>query len=303
MGTELNKQDPTLFERYLGRASEVSGLPIGRHTLEGSMADLTQTEVTQPALFALSLALTEHALNIGLRPSYVAGHSLGEYSAAVAAGALSFEDGLQLVCERARLMARSQAEQPGAMAAVKGLSSDVIEELCAQASAIGPVTPANYNTAMQTVVSGHPDGVQQLVQLAAEAGAEETLVLHVGVAAHSPFMLSVQRGLAATMQSMRWQEPRIPMLANVSGEILTTAGAIHQTLIDQITRPVKWVACVETLAQTGCATVVELGSGRVLSGLVSQIAPHLETYASASPRRITAFAQSRAEAVGQRATH
>jgi [acyl-carrier-protein] S-malonyltransferase len=301
MGTELNKHEPALFDRYLGRASEVSGLDIGRYALEGSIADLTQTEVTQPALFALSLALTEHALATGLRPSFVAGHSLGEYSAAVAAGALSFEHGLLLVCERARLMALVQAEQPGAMAAIKGLPFELIEALCAQAAAAGSVTLANYNTPTQTVVSGHPSGVQRLVELAAAAGAEETLVLHVGVAAHSAFMAPVQDGLTALMESMQWQEPWIPVLANVSGEILTTAAEIHQMLIDQITRPVKWIACVETLYQSGCTTFLELGSGRVLSGLVSQIAPEAETYASASPRRITSFAQSHAEAVGQRA--
>jgi [acyl-carrier-protein] S-malonyltransferase len=303
MGTELYKQDPALFERYLGRASEVSGLPISRHTLEGSIAELTQTEVTQPALFALSLALTEHAQGVGLRPAFVAGHSLGEYSAAVAAGALSFADGLLLICERARLMARAQADQPGAMAAVKGLPGVMIEELCAQATAVGDgaVTLANYNAPTQTVVSGHPAAVQRLVELATQAGAEETLVLHVGVAAHSPFMAPVQRGLAAMMESMQWQEPRIPMLANVSGEVLTTASEIHQTLIDQITRPVKWVACVETLQRSGCTTFLELGSGRVLSGLVTQIVPDAETYASASPRRLSAFAQSHAEAVGHRA--
>jgi [acyl-carrier-protein] S-malonyltransferase len=219
MGTELSKYAPELFDRYLGRASEVSGLPIGRHTIEGSIADLTQ-----------------------------------------------------------------------------------IEELCLQAAAEGAVTLANFNTPTQTVVSGHPDGVQRLVELATEAGANETLVLHVGVAAHSPFMAPVQRGLAVSMESMVWQEPRIPMLANVSGAILTTAAQIHQSLIDQITRPVKWVACVETLHRSGCTTFLELGSGRVLSGLVSEIAPDSETYASASPRRLTAFATSRAEAVGQRAS-
>jgi [acyl-carrier-protein] S-malonyltransferase len=299
MGVELYKHEPALFDRYLGRASDVSGLPIGRHTLEGSIADLTQTEVTQPALFALSLALTEHALSTGLRPAFVAGHSLGEYSAAVVAGALSFEDGLRLVCERARLMAHTQVRHPGAMAAVKGLPAELIEELCLQASSAGPVTLANYNAPTQTVVSGDPEGVQRLVDLATAAGAEETLVLHVGVAAHSSFMEPVQRGLAASMQPMAWQAPRIPMLANVSGEVLTTADQIHQTLIDQITRPVRWVACVETLVRSGCTGFLELGSGRVLSGLVTQIVPNVETYASASPRRISAFAQLRAEAVAE----
>lgn len=301
MGTELNKHDPALFERYLGRASEVAGLPVDRYTLEGSIADLTQTEVTQPALFALSLALTEHALGAGLRPSFVVGHSLGEYSAAVAAGALSFEDGLLLVCQRARLMASAQADQPGAMAAIKGLPGELIEELCTKAAATGPVTLANYNAPTQIVVSGDPRGVQRLVELATAAGAEETLVLHVGVAAHSPFMKPVQQGLAESMESMDWLEPRIPMVANVSGEILTTAAEVHQTLIDQITRPVNWIACVQTLSGAGCTTFLELGSGRVLSGLVTQSAPDAETYASASPRRITSFAQSHAETVGQRA--
>jgi [acyl-carrier-protein] S-malonyltransferase len=189
-------------------------------------------------------------------------------------------------------MASVQADAPGAMAAVKGLSAMRLQELCTQARFAGRVWPANFNAPGQTVASGERRGVEQLVELAAAAGAEETLILNVGVAAHTQLMQPVQNRLAELIESLRWREPEIPMVANVSGSILEKASTIRQALIDQITRPVEWLACVRTLAAAGCTTFLELGPGRVLSGLVSQTLEGAEVYASASPRRIKAFAES-----------
>src|SRR5687767_8200336 len=192
MGAELQKQNPAVFDQFLSRADALSGLPVSRYCVEGSIEDLTQTEVTQPALFALSLALTEHALSAGLKPDFVAGHSLGEFMAAVAAGALRFEDGLLLVCERARCMARVQKETPGGMAVVPGLDARHVQALCVQASEVGLVTIANFNAPTQTVVSGTRAGVERLVSLAKQAGSEEAMILWVGVASHTEFMRPAQ---------------------------------------------------------------------------------------------------------------
>jgi [acyl-carrier-protein] S-malonyltransferase len=151
---------------------------------------------------------------------------------------------------------------------------------------------ANFNAPSQTVVSGDPAGVARLVDLAVRAGAEETLVLHVGVAAHSPFMEPIKRGLSSLIGTLPWREPDLPMVANVSGAVLTTGAAIRHTLIEGITRPVEWVRCVRALHASGCTTFLELGPGRVLTGLVSQIVTEVMVYASASPRRISVFAES-----------
>lgn len=289
MGLELWKQNPRIFERYMGAASAISGKAIGQLTLEGSIEDLTDTQVTQPALFALSLALAEHARTVGLIPHLIAGHSLGEYTAAVSAGALSIEAGFRLVVERARLMAAAQSSRRGAMAMIAGLTSTRVSELCLGATG-GTVTLANLNAPLQTVITGEPEGVQQVARLAAAAGASETLVLNVDVAGHSSFMQPVADAISSLVDQVPWHEPEIPVVANVSGHVLTTAAAIREALVAQITNPVQWVTCVETLVGGGCTRFLELGPGRVLSGLVGQISPGVETYSSASPKRITDFA-------------
>jgi len=146
MGSDLRESHPDLYDRYLSQADEVSGLPIREYSLDGPIESLTETNVAQPALFTLSLALLDVARSAGLQPDFVAGHSLGEYTAAVAAGAVSFDDGLRLVSERGRLMANAQSERPGTMAAVIGLDAATLEQLCADASSAGAVAPANLNT-------------------------------------------------------------------------------------------------------------------------------------------------------------
>jgi [acyl-carrier-protein] S-malonyltransferase len=296
MGADLLSQAPDLFERYVRRADAVAGLPISRYCLEGPLDALTKTQVAQPALFALSLALAEHAHRVGLQPDFVAGHSLGEYTAAVVAGALGPDDGLSLVCARGRLMAEVQAERPGAMAAVVGLAADRLRDLCAAAAAAGPVALANVNAPAQITVSGAEAGVERLAALAREAGAERVVPLRVGAAFHSEFMRPVQDRLDAMMGAITWSEPRVPLAANASGELLTTGGAIRRALVDQITRPVQWVACVQRLLAAGCTTFVELGPGRVLSGLVRQIASaapaEAKTFASESPARLGELARS-----------
>jgi [acyl-carrier-protein] S-malonyltransferase len=271
MGAALGEAEPELFARYFGLAEDASGLPLREYSLEGPIETLTRTDVAQPALFALSLAVSEAARTRGLRPELVAGHSLGEYTAAVAAGAIPLEDGMRLVALRGRLMNEAQDERPGGMAAVLGLEADQVEELCAQASEAGVVVPANLNAPTQVVVSGEVAAVDRLVELAEAAGAGKVVRLQVGAAFHSALMEPVRDRMADAMDSVAWSEPDVPLVSNASGTIVRTAAEVREALVEQIASPVRWVDCVLALDGAGVETYLELGPGRVLTGLVRQI--------------------------------
>jgi [acyl-carrier-protein] S-malonyltransferase len=298
MGSDLKESNPDLYDKYLSQADELSELPIREYSLEGPAESLTETNAAQPALFALSLAVAEAARDAGVRPDFVAGHSLGEYTAAVASGALSFEDGMRLVSLRGKLMAAAQGERPGTMAAVIGLPSEQLAELCGQASSAGIVTPANLNTPSQIVVSGEVAGVERLMELAQEAGADKVVRLQVGAAFHSELMKPTQAKMAEAMEGVAWKDPQVPMASNASGQLVTTGEDVHQALIAQIASPVRWVDCVRSLEAAGAGTFLELGSGRVLSGLVRQILGMEADASSAdSPKKIETFLASRSDAV------
>jgi [acyl-carrier-protein] S-malonyltransferase len=300
MGAELKQDDPALFERFMALAEAASGLPITRLCLEGPLDELTQTQVAQPALFALSLALADKAEQLGLRPDFVAGHSLGEYTAAVVVGAISAEQGMHLVAQRGKLMAEIQAERPGAMGVVIGLGVDVLEDLCEQVrtSTGGLVSTANLNTASQIVVSGEIAAVEQLIEHAKQAGAARAQRLAVGAGFHSALMEPVQRRLGVVMDGFTWQAGRVPMAANFSGELVSEGPRIHEALLAQITRPVQWVACTQRLLQAGGSLFLELGPGRVLGGLVRQISPGIAVTSADSGQAIDAFARQRQTSVG-----
>jgi [acyl-carrier-protein] S-malonyltransferase len=291
MGSEFQRDRPDLFDRYLGLADEASGLAVRRTSLEGPQEELTRTEVAQPALFALSLAVNEAAGEMGLAPDFVAGHSLGEYTAAVVSGALAVEDGMRLVAQRGRLMADIQSQRPGAMAAIIGLTAERVQELCDQARDAGIVAPANLNSPTQIVVSGEQAAIDKVVELAQKDGARRAVRLQVGAAFHSELMQPVQATLDQAMQALSWREPEIPLVGNASGSVLKTAAEIRTALIEQIASPVLWVNCVQTLIGQGCSTFLELGPGRVLSGLVRQIDPEAQVFAAGSPEKIRAFAE------------
>jgi [acyl-carrier-protein] S-malonyltransferase len=291
MGAELLQERPEVFDRYLALADAASGLPVRQRCLEGPTEELVRTDVAQPALFALSLALFELAGEAGLTPDFVAGHSLGEYTAAAASGAISVEDGTALVAQRGRLMADIQSQHPGAMAAVIGLPIEQLQELCDEASAVGLVAPANLNTPTQIVVSGEEAAVLDLIERAQAAGAKRALRLQVGAAFHSALMKPVQTQLADAMQDCTWSEPHTPLVGNASGKLLRTSEEIRAALIEQIASPVLWVQCVQTLVGAGCSTFFELGSGRVLSGLVRQIDADVQTFAADSPAKLQEFAE------------
>lgn len=295
MGAELLEAEGELFEHYLAQAEAASGLPLKRYCLEGPLEELTRTEVVQPALFSLSLALTDAARSRGLLPSLAAGHSLGEYTAAVAAGALSVEDGIELVSLRGRLMGEIQSERPGAMAAVIGLAAEQLRALCDEAAAAGVVALANLNSPTQIVVSGEAAGVERLMELAEQTGAQRVVRLQVGAAFHSELMKPVQEQMAEAVAQTAWSDPLVPVAVNARGAIVRSARELQDALVAQIASPVLWVDCVEALVQAGCSTALELGPGRVLSGLVRQVDPSVDVFPADSPARLEEFAHERPE--------
>jgi [acyl-carrier-protein] S-malonyltransferase len=293
MGRELLESEPELLEHYFAQAEAAAGLPIRRYCLEGPLESLTRTEVVQPALFAVSLALTDAARARGLQPDFAAGHSLGEYTAAVAVGALSVEDGIELVSLRGRLMGEIQSERPGAMAAVIGLEPAELADLCTRASDAGVVGLANLNSPTQIVVSGEEAAVERLMALAEEAGATRVVRLQVGAAFHSQLMEPVQAKMAAAMEDVAWSDPQVPLAANAVGSIIRTADQVREALVAQIASPVRWVDCVRALVDAGATSYLELGPGRVLAGLVRQIVPGADVTSAGTPSDLSAFADGR----------
>jgi [acyl-carrier-protein] S-malonyltransferase len=289
MGAELLDSEPELFTQYLEQAEDAAGLPIRQYAIEGPIESLTRTDVAQPALFCLSLAVTDAARARGLTPDIVAGHSLGEYTAAVAAGAVAVEDGIRLVALRGKLMAEIQDESPGAMAAIIGLDPDQLREVCAQASTHGVVTLANLNSPTQIVISGESAAVDNAATLAEEAGASRVVKLQVGAAFHSSLMEPVQKRMAEAMQDVEWRDPRVPLVSNATGSVVRTGEDVRTALLTQIASPVLWVDCVQTLVAEGATTFLEVGPGRVLAGLVRQIAPDVATFSADSPARLDEF--------------
>ncbi len=288
MGSDLLAERPELLEGYLEQAEAASGLPIRQLCLEGPIEALTATDAAQPALFCVALATADLARESGIRPEFAAGHSLGEYTAAVVAGALAPEDGIKLVSARGALMAAAQDEVPGGMAAVLGLEAEQVAALCE--SIDGRVAPANFNTPSQIVVSGDLDAIDQLVEAAPEAGARRAVKLQVGAAFHSEAMVPVREQMAERMASVTFSDPTIPLVSNATGELVTTGEGIREALLAQIAKPVRWVDCVNTLADEGVDTFLELGPGKVLIGLVRQIRDGMDITAADSPKKLGKFA-------------
>jgi [acyl-carrier-protein] S-malonyltransferase len=267
MGRELLARRRALFDSCFAAAEDASGLPLRRLALQGPIQELTRTEVAQPALFALSLALAQDARERGLSPRFVAGHSLGEYVAAVVAGSLSADDGLRLVTERGRLMAEVQARQAGAMAAVLGLELPRIRGLCAS---VGGLFVANINTPAQVVVSGGERAIEELVRTGSATGGR-VVRLPVGAAFHSPAMAPVRDRLDELSLTMSWADPTVPLAANVSGELLSRGEDVRRALVAQVAAEVRWVDCVSALRHAGTTAFLELGAGPVLGSLIRAI--------------------------------
>ncbi len=293
MGKELLHPEPGLFERYLVQSDQITGEPVSRLCLEGSLNELSQTHIAQPALFAYSLALTEYAYRLGLYPDMVAGHSLGEYTAAVAVGALSFHEGLTLVSRRGRLMKQTQDEKPGAMAAVLGLERKTLDFLCSEISHYHLIQITNWNAPGQLVVSGTEHGVQRLIEAVHTGSEGKAIRLPVKGAFHSSLMATVQDAMRELTYTLHWHDVATPLVANVSGLPLTRGADIRQELVEQIASPVQWVLCVERLVAEGCETLIEMGAGQVLTKLVRLIAPQITALAIDTPAKLEIFAKTR----------
>ncbi|MGY6561599.1 MAG: ACP S-malonyltransferase [Luteibaculaceae bacterium] len=263
MGKDLYDAHPlakTLFEK----ANSLLGFEISTLMFSGSDEDLKQTKVTQPAIFIHSVIMAS-VLGDKFNPSAVAGHSLGEFSALTAAGALTFEDGLQLVYKRALAMQKACEQTPGTMAAILGLEDEKVEEICATIS--GTVIPANYNCPGQLVISGEQKAVEEACEKLKEAGAKRALILPVSGAFHSPLMEPARKELEAAIQNTQFNTPRCPIYQNVNALPTADANAIKDNLITQLTAPVKWTQTMNNMLADGLIEVIEVGPGKVLQGL------------------------------------
>jgi [acyl-carrier-protein] S-malonyltransferase len=263
MGRALAERLPearAVFEE----ASEAVGFDVARICFEGPIEELTKTEVQQPALVATSIASLRAVETLGIRPDYVLGHSVGEYSALVAAGSISSREAIELVRERGAAMASAAQEHPGAMAAVLGLEDEVVEDLCAR---IENVWLANYNCPGQVVVSGENAAVEELLERAAEAGARRTVKLRISGAFHSPLVERAAERLRPALERARWQDPAPPFMSTVSAK-LEGAARLVSLLVEQVTGPVRFTQAVRGLMSEGVGVFVEIGPGQVLSGLL-----------------------------------
>lgn len=275
MGKDLyenNAQARALFDK----ANEILGFEITKVMFEGTDEELKQTNVTQPAIFLHSVILASTVADFA--PEMVAGHSLGEFSALVAAGALSFDDALRLVAQRAAAMQRACELTPSTMAAVLGLDDEKIEQICASVEG-EVVVAANFNCPGQVVISGSHEGVRLAGEKLKEAGAKRVLPLPVGGAFHSPLMEPAREELAAAIENTQFTEPRCPIYQNVNAQAATDVATIKANLISQLTAPVRWTQSVKNMVADGATEFVECGPGKVLQGLVKKIAPEAATAA------------------------
>lgn len=270
MGKDLydnNEKAKELFEK----ANEILGFRITDIMFSGTDAELTQTKVTQPAVFLHSV-ISALCLGDEFAPSMVAGHSLGEFSALVAAGALSFEDGLKLVYARATAMQKACEAAPGTMAAVIGLPDEKIEEVCKECSTPGNiVVPANYNCPGQLVISGNVDAINQACEKLKAAGAKRALPLKVGGAFHSPLMQPAKEELQKAIEVTEFSAPKCPVYQNVDGKPHTDASEIKANLIAQLTSSVRWTSSVQNMIADGADDFTECGPGKALQGMIGRI--------------------------------
>ena len=267
MGLDLYNNFQMAHELF-EKANEILGFRITDIMFEGTADQLKQTNVTQPAIFLHSVILAK-VLGDSFQPEMVAGHSLGELSAIVAAGVLSFEDGLQLVSKRAKAMQKACEIMPSTMAAVLGLDDKIVEEVCDAVD--GVVVAANYNCPGQLVISGEVSAIETTCELLKEKGARRALVLPVGGAFHSPMMEPAREELAAAIKATKFNEPTCRVYQNVPAKAITTALEIKENLIKQLTAPVKWTQSIQSMIADGGTQFIEVGPGKVLQGLMRKI--------------------------------
>lgn len=267
MGLDLYEKSP-LAQELFEKANDILGFSITDVMFEGTSEALKQTKVTQPAIFLHSVILAK-VLGDDFKPEMVAGHSLGELSALVANGVLSFEDGLTLVSKRALAMQKACEIAPSTMAAVLGLDDKIVEDTCAEIN--GVVVAANYNCPGQLVISGEVEAIEKACEVLTEKGARRALVLPVGGAFHSPMMEPAREELARAIEETTFSLPTCPVYQNVVAKAVTNPDEIKQNLIAQLTAPVKWTQCIQAMIADGGIEFVEVGPGKVLQGLMRKI--------------------------------
>jgi len=272
MGKNLYESSESARQMF-EKANEILGFEITKVMFEGTDEELKQTNVTQPAIFLHSVILASTIEDF--KPDMVAGHSLGEFSALVTAGALSFEDGLKLVSQRANAMQRACEINPSTMAAILNLADNVVEDICAGID--GVVVAANYNCPGQLVISGTIEAVTEACEQLKAAGAKRALILPVGGAFHSPLMEPAREELAAAIENTTFSTPSCPIYQNVNAQPSSDVATIKANLIAQLTGPVRWTQSVQNMVADGATKFVECGPGKVLQGLVKKIAPEAET--------------------------
>ena len=293
MGRDLYENSPAargVFERV----DAACGFSVSALCFEGPEEALKETRNTQPALFATSVAVLAACREVGLDPSAAAGHSIGEYAALVATGALSVEAGARLVKARGEAMAQAAAARPGTMAAVLGLDAAVVAEVCRQVNHVGVAVMANLNSPGQIVISGEVNAVNEASLLLKQKGAKRVLPLAVSGAFHSPLMEPAVYVMKGVLELTEVSDPALPIIANVTADYATTAAEVKANLASQVAGPVRWIETVERLAEDGYNTFLECGPGSVLAGLIKRIAPDAKTYSISD----TASLQAAGEALG-----
>ena len=290
MGRDLAAAYPAAREAF-EEADDVLGFSISKLCWEGPVEALTSTENAQPALLTHSMAVARVLDGHGIMPIAAAGHSLGEFSAHVAARTFAFADGLQLVRARGEAMARAGRSQPGAMAAIIGMDDAAVEALCEAvradlAASNGVLTTANFNSPGQVVISGSRNAVRRALAEARSRGARRAIELPVSGAFHSPLMQPAAAALADALEAVDLRPAAIPVVSNVDAQPVLRPEEIRRRLLDQLTAPVRWAACVETLAKLGARAFLEPGPGSVLTGLLRRIDRALEGHAVGSPDEV-----------------
>lgn len=277
MGRSFHESSALARERF-AQGDEILGFPLSSLCLSGPEATLRRTENAQPALFTVSCIACALLRDRGTEPGAAAGHSVGEYAALHAAGALTFEDGLRAVRRRGELMARVSDERPGTMAAIVGVPLETVEALCAAAAGVGIVDVANENGPSQTVVSGEPPAVERVMELAEEHEGGVAVPLAVSGAFHSRLMAPVAAEMAGVLDAVPMRTPRIPIVANVTGDVVQTPAEIRDALVRQVAGRVRWGASVDKLAKAGARRLVEVGPGRTLTRLARELARGVELF-------------------------
>jgi len=271
MLTELASQFPQV-EQVFAEASTVLGYDLWKLVTDGPVEDLNQTDRTQPAMLAAGIAVLRcWQATTDIQADYFAGHSLGEYTALVAAGALDFKDAIQLVAQRGQFMQAAVPAGEGAMAAILGLDDDVVKAVCTEASTAGVVEAVNFNSPGQVVIAGAADAINKALELAKDKGAKRALLLPVSVPSHCALMLPAAENLTNSMTEIQFKAPQVPVVHNTSVTTTTDTSEIKSLLAQQLHSPVRWVETIQWLAQQNVDNVIECGPGKVLAGLTKRI--------------------------------